>query len=683
MSAQAQTQPHTDKKEDSIDASKVWVKVTNKEETHNGFRYQTGMNKLVEPFDSNPENSCCRGGLYFTQLRYVHDFYDYGCWLRIVELPVDEPKFQMIRDKDPNPIKWRANMLIMGDRYDLFDVATVLKFKLKPMLLFHKLYRESNYTQMKNWLESDIPLESQYDGMNYADAFSNSDRVDILEAMKKKFGDKLTFKDGPINAMRSRKQTVVDWWLNSGYSTAIGTAALEYACSTGDLSVLKMMHESKFKLDSKVDIESCSLYHAEDVIKWLHENGYAVRIPSRLVGNVCNRSDITKLQKWHEQKSGLVFTQEMADLATWHRQMDLLNWWKKNGYVVDCSQNAIDLATEYGHVNVLEWWEQNGHKMVCNEKAIDRASVNGYVDMLNYWKNKGICYSDEAFYSSGSNKMQSLNWWKSSGLKMKFKLTHLTKPQYGYSDEQFWEYTLPKWWLECGDADIVSSVVTLLICKNLIHKFAAVCKDVLLKVCKADTGTMAYDIARACRNVSYDFVCVEYYLIAIAKGNKDAMYNLGVYWAQHPSSAGATDNMIKYYAMAADKGDVDAMIRLGLHYEKLDDEKNAVKYYEMAIDEKNTVSEKKANAMFQMGLYYEKKSKYNEAIKYYLMALEAEHVRALKMLQFLLSVPQLRELLKTAKQTSIITVELQRLDSIVRDTDRYRKVELSCDAVMR
>ena len=45
-----------------------------------------------------------------------------GIYLREILLPTDNPDFKMVKDK--TGAKWRANMIILNKRYDLFNVDT-------------------------------------------------------------------------------------------------------------------------------------------------------------------------------------------------------------------------------------------------------------------------------------------------------------------------------------------------------------------------------------------------------------------------------------------------------------------------------------------------------------------------------------------------------------------------------
>lgn len=106
-----------------------YFKIINKYEKHNGFRYRDGLNVLVEKFNSNPAASCCPGGFYFTTKEHIHHFYDYGCYLRRIELPVNDPEFKMLID--PHGNKWRANKIILKEKYHLDDPSVYAKFDLK------------------------------------------------------------------------------------------------------------------------------------------------------------------------------------------------------------------------------------------------------------------------------------------------------------------------------------------------------------------------------------------------------------------------------------------------------------------------------------------------------------------------------------------------------------------------
>ena len=99
----------------------MYFKITNKDENHHGFQYVDGLNILVGNFNDDPNKSCCIGGLYFTDIDNIFNFFDYGVYLREIFLPESDPKFRMVKDGRD---KYRANMIILGKRYELSDFNT-------------------------------------------------------------------------------------------------------------------------------------------------------------------------------------------------------------------------------------------------------------------------------------------------------------------------------------------------------------------------------------------------------------------------------------------------------------------------------------------------------------------------------------------------------------------------------
>ncbi len=95
----------------------MYFKIFNEEDNHHGFQYKDGLNVDTNPFDAH--GSCVPGGLYFTTIDYICDFFKYGDYIRVVEVPEDA---QMVQD--PSNYKWRADKLFLHPRKALSDVET-------------------------------------------------------------------------------------------------------------------------------------------------------------------------------------------------------------------------------------------------------------------------------------------------------------------------------------------------------------------------------------------------------------------------------------------------------------------------------------------------------------------------------------------------------------------------------
>jgi len=104
-----------------MDSNKLYFKITNAKEKHHKFQYYDGLNVLKEEFNDDPHANCVAGGFYFTDAKHIFKFLSYGIYLRKITLPINDPDFKIVQDKNN---KWRANKIILGKRYNLIDVST-------------------------------------------------------------------------------------------------------------------------------------------------------------------------------------------------------------------------------------------------------------------------------------------------------------------------------------------------------------------------------------------------------------------------------------------------------------------------------------------------------------------------------------------------------------------------------
>ena len=114
----------------------------------------------------------------------------------------------------------------------------------------------------------------------------------------------------------------------------------------------------------------------------------------------------------------------------------------------------------------------------------------------------------------------------------------------------------------------------------------------------------------------------KYYLMAVEKGNKTGMNNLGYLYDIFEKDY---KNAKKYYLMAIENGNKLAMNNLGSLYHNVEkDYENAKKYYLMAIENGCNM------AMNNLGyLYYDIEKDYENAKKYWLMAIEKGNTSAM------------------------------------------------------
>ena len=170
----------------------IFYKITNYDEHHFDHKYCDGLNILKGKFAEN--GSCVAGGFYFTNKENIHHFYCYGEWIREIYLPIDDPKFKIVKDEN----KWRANMIILGTRRSLYNVSTYIELKLKIMNnLIDRLIQRRNITALEQFKNSGLKLKYTSDALDFA---SRCGLVDVLQ-----------------------------WWKNSGLELKYTSNTMDYA----------------------------------------------------------------------------------------------------------------------------------------------------------------------------------------------------------------------------------------------------------------------------------------------------------------------------------------------------------------------------------------------------------------------------------------------------------------------
>ena len=106
-----------------------YIKLMRKDEIHNGYKFKTGLNKLInEQWNPNLDEG---GGFYFCDLDtfpYWMMLYDDICWFRYVTIPKG---VEVVKGR----IKYKAPEIILGERRSLAQ----LKITEKHIKISNKL----------------------------------------------------------------------------------------------------------------------------------------------------------------------------------------------------------------------------------------------------------------------------------------------------------------------------------------------------------------------------------------------------------------------------------------------------------------------------------------------------------------------------------------------------------------
>lgn len=445
-----------------------YFKITNTKEIHFGFAYKTGLNIDSVPFQSN--GSCCAGGLYFTTIDHIEEFYSFGCHLREVYLPTDHIDFRIVVDGN----KFRANMIILGARYSLFDKSTYKKFHLKMSRnkFLPKLASEAGLPNVLRCLKKSIKFKRCADGaIDIASANGHTDVLDWWLTSKFQLAYSidsvdLASQNGHVNvldwwvrsglelkytekAMCTAHLKVLEWWMRSGTDSSIrlklkySEYAVIHATRYGHIDILKWWvafvpsvdmrktYQSDVNPDGVHDpkvvfacvIDDASAYGHTNVLNWWVESGLEFAYSANAIDLASQNGHLNVLEWWNISKLKLIYTTEAINSASRNRHINVLDWWTTSGLELKYTSNAIDSASTNNHTDVLNWWCRSKLILLYTNLAIDRASGWGIIRILNWWVKSGLelKYTSNAVDSaSACGHIGVLNWWVKSGLEFKY-----------------------------------------------------------------------------------------------------------------------------------------------------------------------------------------------------------------------------------------------------------------------
>jgi hypothetical protein len=92
-------------------------------------------------------------------------------------------------------------------------------------------------------------------------------------------------------------------------------------------------------------------------------------------------------------------------------------------FKININSNYIRWVCYHNRIDILEWWKHSGLKLEYDETALDYASSMGHINVLEWWKNSGLPLkysSDSMDNASCDGHVNVLEWWKNSGLSLEY-----------------------------------------------------------------------------------------------------------------------------------------------------------------------------------------------------------------------------------------------------------------------
>ena len=404
----------------------MYVKITNKFETHNGFEYRDGLNELLEPFNDDAFQSCVPGGLYFTNINHAHKYYSYGIYIRKINLPENDPEFKIIMDRTGD--KWRANKIILGERYSLCNLETykILNIKTPTINFMIKCaIKEDNINSLntlgKIYLKNNPMIKLFCGKLCYGAALKKS--YNIITWIKNE--GLIDFDKIYIGAALGGNIDILQWAFDNNKYLSIDNKIdiINNAARRGHLDILKWVHVKKCSDDNKKKCsddnkkkcsddnkkkcsddnkKKCSddkLYmyairnNQYNVIKWAHTNNYIWERPNCM--DVNKRTD-ERILKWLVRNGHFideVYTIIAPINPIIKNNIDLLNWSCKNEKIFKNAFNNEDVLLKICSHDKQIFNDIMDDKTIPI-KIINKAASDGNLEMIKWMRKNGSCWDE-------------------------------------------------------------------------------------------------------------------------------------------------------------------------------------------------------------------------------------------------------------------------------------------------
>jgi hypothetical protein len=184
----------------------TYYAITNQEEKHQGHQYVDGLNIL-----DNPRNHS-NNGLHYTTKENINKYYSWGIYLRRIDIPIHRPTFCTVFDL--LGYGYRANQIILGSIYSLFDIDTYKIFELNMKdnaYIVDFASATGNMEFLYWWQGNGTELEYSSNSMDFASEYGH---IEVLDWWK---NSRLDLKyNGVMDLTAGISPGIIDWWVTSG-----------------------------------------------------------------------------------------------------------------------------------------------------------------------------------------------------------------------------------------------------------------------------------------------------------------------------------------------------------------------------------------------------------------------------------------------------------------------------------
>lgn len=292
-----------------------YFKITNKDEMHYGFQYVDGINVLKEKFNDNINDVDCPGGFYFADESSIHMQNYSGYWIREIELPNDDPEFKIVAFLATNYNIWRANKIILGNRYSLFDLNTYERLGL-------------------DFKKFNLPIRASVVG-------------------------NLNFFEEYVSNINKNLDTLDD--LCDPIYVPINTIMVDRCSQYGHIDILKFLMDQEFTFNYNKAIDLASQNGHIHILEWFYGVNKNLRYTWDAI-DLASANGHDNVLEWWKQKfiSGtnlLEYSSAAIHLATKNGHINVLEWWKNSDLPLKYTINGIKFYLDNKETEIAKWWK--------------------------------------------------------------------------------------------------------------------------------------------------------------------------------------------------------------------------------------------------------------------------------------------------------------------------------------
>ncbi|KAF1321154.1 Alpha- and gamma-adaptin-binding protein p34, partial [Globisporangium splendens] len=158
-------------------------------------------------------------------------------------------------------------------------------------------------------------------------------------------------------------------------------AAIENAARNGHVNVVVwLQHHAPVQQSSVAIVNAIECGHLE-VVRFLHDQGHALRAPAHAIACAAKRNRLDILQWMHEHYA-VDWTSDAMDSAAERGHLQIVQWLHANR-IEGCTTTAMNQAAANGHLDMVQWLHANRSEG-CTAYAMDGAAGNGFFDVVKW-----------------------------------------------------------------------------------------------------------------------------------------------------------------------------------------------------------------------------------------------------------------------------------------------------------